>query len=212
MFIRKHIIVITLLSFLQSPLHAQSKFVDSLFTWISTHPKVDSAYITTLHRISYRLSEKDVKKSFAYYEKVHAYSDSLNFNYGKSLAQINLGILLSNSANFDASNKAYYKAIAYAEACGAMRLKAVSLNNIGENLRALQDFAKCRQYAHEAIDINTQLKTWRGVAINYELLQQCDLEEKLYGDAKKNLLKGMVFALKANESYVFSQFYIGFGK
>ena len=197
---------------LQSFTFAQTKYVDSLFTWINSHPSIDSQYIATLHRISYRLSEKDVKRSFAFYEKVDAYSDSLNLTYGKSLAQINLGILLSNSANFDASNKAYYKAIAYAEACNANRLKAVSLNNIGENLRTLQDFNKCRQYTNEAIELNTQLKAWRGVAINYELLHQCDLEEKLYSDAEKNLLKGMVFALKDNESYVLSQYYLGFGK
>ena len=212
MFIKKHILLIALLGLLHSSLHAQSKFVDSLIIWTATHPAIDSQHILTLHRISYRLSEKDVKTAFAYYEKVEAYSDSVNFTYGKSLAQINLGILLSNSANFDASNKAYYKAIAYAEACGAKRLKAVSLNNIGENLKTLQDFAKCRQYTHEAININTQLKAWRGVAINYELLQQCDLEEKLYAEAEQNLLKGMVFALKDSESYILSQFYLGFGK
>lgn len=53
---------------------------------------------------------------------------------------------------------------------------------------------------------------WRGVAINYELLQQCDLKEKLYINAKNNLALGMPYALKANESYILSQFYLGFGK
>ena len=176
---------------LSAGLYAQNKSVDSMVAWISTHPSIDSEHILTLHRISYRLSEKDVKKSFIYYEKVVSLSDSLNFTYGKSLAQINLGILLYNSANFDASNKAFFKAIEYAEACGALRLKAVSLNNIGDNLKTLKDFDKSREYTMEAISINTKIKAWRGIAINYELLQQCDLEEKLYSQANQHLHLGM---------------------
>ncbi len=191
---------------------AQNKIVDSLIDWTIAHPTIDSGYVITLHRISYRLSENDVKRSFAYYEKVVALSDSLNFTYGKSLAQINLGILLGNSANFEASNNAYFKAINYAEASGALRLQAVALNNIGDNLKTLRDFDKSREYTKAAVKINTKLQAWRGVAINYELLQQCDLEEKLYDQAKINLLRGMVFALRANDSYVLSQFYLGFGK
>ncbi|HTL10384.1 MAG TPA: histidine kinase [Chitinophagaceae bacterium] len=180
--------------------------------WVNTHPTVDSQYILTLHRISYRGIDKDVKRSFYYYEKVSYYSDSLNFVYGKGLAQINLGILFSFSGNFDASNKAYFKAIEYAESCNAQRLKAVSLNNVGENFRILRDFAKCRRYTREAIDINSAIAAWRGVAINYELLQQCDMEEKLYDSAKNNLIRGMEFARRSKDSSVFSLFYLGFGK
>ncbi|MEP6926472.1 MAG: histidine kinase [Ginsengibacter sp.] len=209
---RKRIILLLLIGCFTAKIFAQDKFVDSLFDWINKHPKIDSQYIQTLHRISYRLSEKDVKRSFYYYGKVSSLSDSLNFTFGKSLAQINLGILLYNSANFNASNNAYFKAIDYAEACGALRLKAVSLNNTGDNFKSLRNFDKCRQYTKEAIGINTQLKAWRGVAINYELLHQCDLEEKLYTNSKNNLIRGMPFALMANESYIFSQFYLGFGK
>lgn len=180
--------------------------------WIKVHPQIDSEYILTLHRISYRLSENDIKRSFEYYEKVSSLSDSLNFTYGKSLAKINVGILLFNSANFDASNSAYFMAIDYAEACGALRLKAVSLNNVGDNFRALNDFEKCRQYARQAIFLNKKLKAWRGVAINYELLQQCDLKEKFYQKAKANLDLGMAYALMANESYIYSLYDLGFGK
>lgn len=141
-------------------------------------------------------------------------SDSLNFAYGKSLAQINLGLLLSNSANYEGSNSAYFKAIEYADSSGvgALRLKGVSLNNIGDNFNVLNDLEKCRQYTNEAIKINTQLRAWRGVAINYELLQQCDLKEKLYANAKHNLDLGMPFALKYGGNYVLSQFFLGYGK
>jgi len=191
---------------------SQTNFVDSLKDWIEKHPKIDSQYMLTLHRISYRLSEKDIQQAFDYYEKVSMLSDSLDYPYGKSLAQINLGILLFNSANFDASNIAYFKAIDYAEECGALRLKAVSLNNIGDNFRALRDINKCRDYTNQAIGINTQLRSLRGVAVNYELLQQCDLEENAYANAKNNLLKGMPYALIANDSYILSQYYLGFGK
>ncbi len=183
-----------------------------MINWLSKTNKIDSQYILTLHRISYRQSEKDIKQSFAYYEKVSYYSDSLNFLFGKSLAKINLGILLNISGNFDASNKAYFAAIDYAESCGALRLKAVSLNNIGENFLTLRDFEKSRQYTKEAIGINAKLKAWRGVAINYEQLQKCDLDEQLYSNAKANLLNGMPFAILSNDSYVLSQFYVGFGK
>ena len=203
---KKIIILLAITHCINQDLTAQKKFVDSLLSWINTHPKIDSQYIQTLHRVSYRLSETDVKKSYEYYQKAAYYSDSINFTFGKSLAQINLGILFSNSANFDASNKAYFKAIEYAEACGALRLQAVSLNNLGDNFKILQDLTKCRQYTTEAISINTKLEAWRGVAINYELLQQCDLEEKLYGSAKNNLLTGMPFAIRAGESYILSQF------
>jgi hypothetical protein len=139
-------------------------------------------------------------------------SDSLNYTYGKSLSQINLGLLLFTSANYDASNSAYFRAIDYAEASGAQRLKAVSLNNIGENFRALNDFNKCRQYTKQAIEINKQLQAWRGVATNYELLQRCDLKEGLYENAKKNLMEGMPYALMSDDSYTLSLYYIGFGK
>ncbi len=193
-------------------LQAQNKMLDSLIERLNIHKTIDSEYVLTLHRISYRLSEKDIHRSFFYYEKVMYYSDSLKFIYGKSLAQINLGILLNASANFDASNKAYFKAIDYADGCGALRLKAVSLNNIGENLQILKDFSKCRKYTYEAILINKKLKAWRGVAINYELLQKCDLKEKLYKNAKNNLQLGLPFADKAAESYIYAQYFTGFGK
>jgi len=191
---------------------SQGKVVDSLIEYLDKHPKVDSLYILTLHRISYRLSEKDVKRSFAYYEKVASLSDSLNFTYGKALSHVNLGILLSNSANFEASNNAYFKAIDEAELCGNLRLKAVSLNNIGDNFRTLKDYEKSRKYTREAIELNKLLSAWRGVAINYELLYECDFDEKLYSDAREKLLTGMPFAFQSNDSYVLSQFYLGFGK
>jgi uncharacterized protein YneF (UPF0154 family) len=197
---------------LTTKIFGQVKFVDSLKNWISENPAIDSQYIQTLHRISYRLSEKDVKQSFSYYERVSHLSDSLNFTFGKSLAQINLGILLYNSANFEASNNAFFKAIDYAEACNAMRLKAVSLNNIGDNFKSLKNYNKCRQYANEAIILNKQLRAWRGVAINYELLQQCDLEENMYRNAKVNLVSGMPYAILSGESYILSQYYLGFAK
>ncbi len=209
---RKKIILLFITFLLGTCLYAQTKIIDSLTKWTKENPEVDSLYIITLHRISYRLSETDVNKSFDYYEKVVALSDSLDFTYGRALAQINLGILLYNSANFDASNKAFFKAIEYAEECGDNRLKAISLNNIGDNFKTLKDFKRSREYTKQAIALNTKLKAWRGVAINYELLQQNDLEEKLYAQAKEDLLAGMPFAILSNESYILSQFYLGFGK
>ena len=191
---------------------AQDRALDSLINWVDNHHAVDSQYIHTLHRISYRLSEKDVKRSFSYYEKVAALSDSMNFVFGKALAQINLGILLKSSANYVASNDAYFKAIDYAEICGGRRLKAVSLNNIGDNFNTLKDYVKSREYTRQAIDINKQLKAWRGVAINYELLFESDFAEGVLEDAKNNLSLGMPFALMADENYILSQFYLGFGK
>lgn len=187
-------------------------YVDSVLNWVKQHPAIDSQYILSLHRLSYGYSENDTKKSFEYYEKVSIFSDSLNFTYGKSLAQINLGLLLSSSGNFDASNNAYFKAIEYAEKCNAPRLKAISLNNMGDNFATLKDYEKCRQYTREAIKINMRLEAWRGVAINYELLQQCDLKEKLYANARENLDLGMPYAIKSNENYILSQYYLGYGK
>lgn len=208
----KKLLFILLISCSHLNIFSQNKIIDSLVNWINQHPTIDSQYVATLHRISYRTSENDVKKSFSYYEKVAAYSDSLHFNYGKSLGEINLGILLANSANYEASNTAYFKAIDYAELSGALRLKAVSLNNIGDNFKVLKNYDKCRQYTREAITINTKLAAWRGVAINYELLHECDLEEMLYDSSMVNLLAGRPFALKANEGYILSQYNVGFGK
>ncbi len=191
---------------------AQNSYIDSMIQWVETHPKIDSQHILTLHRISFRYSEKNINKAFEYYEKVSNLSDSLNYDYGKALAQINLGLLLFTSANYNASNSAYFRAIEYAETSDAKRLKAVSLNNIGENFRALNELDKCREYTRKAVLLNKELNVPRGVATNYELLQQCDLKEHLYNDAKKNLLEGMSYALKSNDSYILSLYYIGFGK
>ena len=210
--VKKNVTLLLVLSCFTLPLFSQSKLIDSLVNWIDQHPTVDSQYIVTLHRISYRTSENDVKKSYSYYEKVAALSDSLHFNYGKSLAEINLGILLANSANYEASNTACFKAYEYAEISGDLRLQAVCLNNIGDNFKVLKNYAKCRQYVENAIAINTKLKAWRGVAINYEILHQCDLEEKMFADSKEKLLLGMPFAIKGNEMYILSQFNVGFGK
>jgi hypothetical protein len=194
------------------PAMAKTSPLDSLIHLVDTHPKNDSAKIHWMHTISYMLSESDVNKSFAYYEKVSSLSDSLHFTYGKALANINLGILLSSAGNFEASTKAYFKAIDLAKECDARRIEAVSLNDIGENFASLKDFNKCRKYAMQAIEINMELKAWRGVAINYELLQRCDLGQNRYEDAKMNLDKGMPYALDAKENYILSQFYLGYGK
>ncbi|MEJ7588316.1 MAG: hypothetical protein WKI04_12215 [Ferruginibacter sp.] len=208
----KKIVILLLSIAIAENSFAQNTFIDSLTRWIEEHPAIDSQHIATLHRISYRSSEIDVKKSYSYYEKVAALSDSLHFNYGKSLAQINLGILLSNSANFESSNTAYFKAIDYAELCDAVRLQAVSLNNIGDNFKVLKDYEKSRKYTKEAIVLNTRLSAWRGVAINYELLHECDMEEKKYSNAREMLVSGMPFAMKSQENYILAQFYTGFGK
>ncbi|MEP7230980.1 MAG: histidine kinase [Ginsengibacter sp.] len=209
---RKQVCLFSLTFCIISHTYGQGKVVDSLLNWINENPTIDSQYIQTLHRISYRLSEKDVNGAYYYYEKVSQLSDSLNFNFGKALAQINLGILHYNSGALIASNNAYFKAIDYAEVSGAQRVKAVSLNNIGDNFKTLKNYKKCREYTYDAIEINKQLKAWRGVAINYELLQECDLEEKLYKNAKNNLEKGMPYARLADENYILSQYYVGFGK
>ncbi|MEO5681659.1 MAG: histidine kinase [Chitinophagaceae bacterium] len=190
----------------------QSKYVDSLLNWLDNHPAIDSQYIITLHRVSWRSVDKNIKQSFTYYDKVSYYSDSLNFIFGKGLAQINLGVLFSKSANFEASNKAFFKAIEYAEICNGYRLKSASLNNVGENFKTLKDLAKCREYTKAAIDINIQIKAWIGAGINFELLQQCDLEEKLYDSAKHHLLHGLPYAVLSGDSSLIMQYYIGFGK
>lgn len=147
-----------------------------------------------------------------YHERVATLSDSLNFIYGKALAQINLGLLLYSSGDYNSSNNAYFKAIDIAESINEQRLIAISLNNIGENFRSLNDFKKCREYTSQAVEKNKKLKAWRGVAINYELLHNCDLEEKKYEDAYHNLMEGMPYAVRSNESYILSLFYLGFGK
>jgi hypothetical protein len=199
---------------------AQSaSYVDSMIRWVNDHSTDDSIKILNLHRISYALSETDADKSFAYYERVSSLSDSLHFLYGKSLAGINLGILLSSAGNFEASTAAYIRAIDLADSCGALRLKAVALNNIGENFFSLKDYDRCRSYARQAIDINksliginAKLRSWRGVAFNYELLHRCDFEQGLYTSARNMLDMGMPFARKANENYIYSPFYLGYGK
>lgn len=191
---------------------AQDSYVDSLEGWLKGHHKIDSQYIVTLHRISYRLNESDVKKSFSYYERVAELSDSLHFKYGQSLAQINLGLLLYSSGNLNASNAAYFRAIDLADSCHAVRLKAVCYNNIGENFKIMGEYNKCRQYAKQAVAINKPIGALRGVAINYELLHECAFQESLYNESLSYLMEGLPYALKSNENYVLSQYYVGFGK
>jgi tetratricopeptide (TPR) repeat protein len=194
------------------PVFSQAYNVDSLILWVNAHPQNDSVKIHMMHRISYLLSETDVNKSFEYYKKVSSLSDSLHFTFGKALASTNLGILLSSAGNFESSTKAFFQAIELAKSCGARRVEAVALNNIGENFASLRDFDKCRKYALRAIEINHSIKAWRGVALNYELLNRCDLEQGLYANAQMNLDSGMPYALQTNDNYVLSQFYLGYGK
>jgi hypothetical protein len=195
------------------PVSAQIFNVDSLIHLVDTHPQNDSAKIHMMHTISYLLSESDVSRSFDYYEKVSSLSDSLHFTYGKALANINLGILLSSLGNFESSTNAYIKAVDQAKECNGPRLEAVALNNIGENFASLKDYNKCRKYVLQAIAINRGLASGRrGIAINYELLHRCDLDQGLLTDAKKNLDIGMPYALETNEEYILSQFYLGYGK
>ncbi len=194
------------------PAAAQAYNVDSLILWVNTHPKDDSEKIHKMHRISYLLSETDVNKSFAYYKRVAGLSDSMNFTFGKALASTNLGLLLSTAGNFEASTMAFFRAVDLAKSIGAHRVEAVALNNIGENFASLKDYYKCREYAQEAIGINLAIKSMRGVALNYELLSRCDLEQGLYENAKANLDAGMPYAIQTRENYVLSQFYAGYGK
>ena len=194
------------------PVMSQMASVDSLIRLVDEHPKNDSTKIHWMHTISYMLSESDVSRSFAYYGMVSRLSDSLNFTYGKALGNINLGILLSSSGNFEASTNAFIKAIDQAKECNEPRIEAVALNDIGENFASLKDFDKCREYALQAVEINMILKAVRGVAINYELLHRCDLEQGFYTTAKINLDKGMPYALKSRENYILSSFYLGYGK
>ncbi len=212
----KRIVIIGILCFFTGNIFAQeNNYIDSLFNWLKMHPAIDSQYIQTLHRLSYRYSEKDVRKSYYYYQQVSQISDSLNYTFGKSLAQINLGLLLLNSASFDASNTAFFKSIDYADSCGALRLKSASLNNIADNFLSLRNYNKCREYTKKAIPINMQLiPSWgtRGVAINYELLSRCDFNQKLYASAKANLDKGKPFAVSSGDSYILSQYYLGIAK
>src|SRR5579863_2737430 len=105
--LKRILLIACIYTWTENILAQENNYIDSLLTWVHRHPTVDSQYIQTLHRISYRYSEKDVKTSYLYYQKVADLSDSLNFTYGKSLAQINLGLLLLNSASFDASNTAF---------------------------------------------------------------------------------------------------------
>ncbi len=191
---------------------AQQKYTDSLLQWIDNHPTIDSLYILTLHRISYRLSENDIEKAFMYHERVATLSDSLDFIYGKALAQINLALLLYSSGDFNSSNNANFKAIEYAESINENRLVSIGLNNIGENFRSLNDYKKCREYTIQAVKKNKALNAWRGVAINYELLYNCDLKEEKYEDAYLNLMNGLPYAEKANETYILSLYYLGYGK
>jgi two-component sensor histidine kinase len=194
------------------PAKSQMMSVDSLIRLVEQRPQNDSTKIHWMHTISYMLSESDVSRSFAYYSMVSRLSDSLNFTYGKALGNINLGILLSSSGNFDASTNAFIKAIDQAKECNEPRIEAVALNDIGENFASLKDFDKCREYALQAVDINMKLGAGRGVAINYELIHRCDLEQGYYTSAKLNLDKGMPYALGTRENYILSSFYLGYGK
>src|SRR5207237_1278232 len=89
---------------------------------------------------------------------------------------------------------------------------AVSLNNIGENFKILNDYDKCREYIQQAIAINKRLAAGRGVAINYELLFRCDMDEGKYQQAKTHLQAGIRYAEDSKDSYVISPYYLGFGK
>ncbi len=191
---------------------SQSRSVDSMIRWVDTHPVNDSARIQTLHRLSYALSESDVERAFYYYNQVSKISDSLHFTYGRALAAINLGILLSSTGDYERSSQAYLNAVETADSCQAPRLKAVALNNVADDFNATGDYDKSREYAQKALIINRSLKAWRGMAINYELLHRIDLKESRFRSARLQLDTGMLYAMRANEKYIYSQFFVGYAK
>ncbi len=212
--LKKRYFIFSLFLFLNSVQNtfAQQKYADSLLQWVDNNPAIDSLHIITLHRLSYYYSENDIEKAFMYHDRVATLSDSLNFIYGKALAKINLGLLLYASGDYNSANSAYFKAIEYAESIQEKRLTAIAFNNIGENFRSLNDYKKCREYTLLAVTKNKALNAWRGVAINYELLHNCDLKEGKYTNAYQNLMEGMPYATKSNESYILSLYYLGFAK
>ena len=59
---KKYIVLLALFYGMQQGLVAQTKVVDSLLTWIKEHPKIDSQHILTLHRISWRTVDENLKQ------------------------------------------------------------------------------------------------------------------------------------------------------
>jgi hypothetical protein len=191
---------------------SQSRYVDSMIRWVNTHSLNDSARILTLHRTSYALSESDVEQSAKYYNQVNEISESRQFTYGRALAAINLGLILSSTGNYERSSPSYFKAIEYADSCHAPRLKAIALNNIADDFCTNGEYEKSREYARKAMALNHTLNAWRGVAINYELLHRDDFNEGKYLSARLYLDTGMIYAVRADEKYIYSQFYVGYAK
>ncbi|MCO6498236.1 MAG: histidine kinase [Chitinophagaceae bacterium] len=204
-------LLIVITAFLPRETFAQWNKIDSLEKWIIDNPTIDSQYILTLHRLSYSYIERDVQKAFEYYEKVNTLSNERNFSYGKALAQFNLGLLTSSSANYDAGIQAYLKSIQYADSSNSERLKAMALNNIGDNFYQVNNYEKCREYTSQAIAINKKLSAWRGIALNYELLAQCDIAEKKFDIAKKRLDSGYKYGLIIGDDAVFSIYNNSYG-
>ncbi len=92
----------------------------------------------------------------------------------KPLEILTLAYLLSSAGNYESSTKAFFTAYDQAKICGARRLESICLNNIGNNFSSLKDFNKSRKYTLQALEINISLKAWRGAALNYENLFDCD--------------------------------------
>ena len=66
----------------------------------------------------------------------------------------------------------------------ARRVEAVAPTISVRILLSLKDYYKCRQYALSYWN-QPRYKINAGVALNYELLSRCDLEQGLYEDAQK---------------------------
>lgn len=191
---------------------AQNKYVDSLEKYLREHPKWDTDYVMTTHRLSYRLSEIDIARSWRYANETRAIAKQIGFDKGLCLANVNFAILESNEGNYKSSAEYYLAAIEIAERLNYTRGLSISYNNIADNYLDLKDYKTAIDYSKKAYELNKQIKEIRGQAINLEQLGNIYFQEERYEVAKNYWDMSYPLAQQSKDGNIFSQVLIDLAK
>ncbi|MBL7772716.1 MAG: tetratricopeptide repeat protein [Chitinophagaceae bacterium] len=191
---------------------AQNKYVDSLEKYLREHPKYDTTYVMTTHRLSYRLSEIDIARAWRYANETKAIAKQIGFERGQCLANVNFAILESNEGNYKNSAEYYLAAIEIAERLNYTRGLSISYNNIADNYLDLKDYKSAVDYSKKAYELNKQIGEIRGQAINLEQLGNIYYQQHDFETAKKYWDMSYPLAEKSKDGNIYSQVLIDLAK
>ncbi len=209
---RNKIFFLALLFFSQFAANAQNAYLDSILTWLKTHPARDTLRVVSTHRVSYRLSEINAARAWKYAKETESLARQLGYRKGECLANINYAILEAVEGNYKNSADYYLKAIQIAKEINYTRGLSISYNNIGENYFRLKEYDKALEYFEDALELNHSINELRGQAINLEMIGSVYFAKNEFNKALGYWNKGFELAGQSKDPNVTAQLQVDFGK